>query len=988
MRRGLRASGSGVDAGNRADAADPAETTGEADPAEPVDPAEVSEKADPAGADSVQDAPAQDATAWNAAHADVRFPHAVGEDAYREDPASADTSAQDTPAGDAAEQGAGDAAEQGAGDAAEQDAVGRDADLPDTAGDADTGYLAYPAGGPENDGPGDVNGAPAPGSDGDGFPGEDPSAGAGPGAAGLAGGGVGTLSAARTGTGALRNAARLALRPASRRRANWRWAPGMLFAAVTILPSVLVMAWLIPGLPLLLAGQFAGIPMIVISVPLAVALIVMTLRELPSAWPHGIRDAWDQSRAVSRGPGQAAAQPEPGSGEPGPGRDRPPVDVPWWALAGTLVVAAGFAVWQFAENSQQIIVLRDPATYLQFGYWIAGHGSTHIPESLQAFGGAHQGLTFSSLGFFQVGSSVVPQFMAGLPMVLAIGVWAGGPLGAAAMAPIIGALAILSFAGLAGRLAGARWAPAAALILAVCLPEQYTSRATFSETLAQLMLYGGLCMLADSFVLTGGRHVATYPGPASWRDGPAPNVTLAFFGGLSIGLTLLVRIDGLSDLLPALPFLGVLLVRKRPQGVPFGIGLFIGVAYGFADGYRLSRPYLDSIGPSLRPLAMIALGVVAVTVVGMGLVSLPRTRSWLRALVRSRPVRWLPEAVAALTVLALIGFAARPYFQTVRGETDPTTISYIAQLQKLAHLPIDPTRTYAEDSLYWVIWYIGVPAVILGAIGIALLSRRCLRALLTWRDNGAARIWALPLMIIGWVTVTVLWRPGIIADQPWASRRLVPVLLPGLILAAIWASAWIKERGRLLGAGHLAASVVAVCCVLALLIPGAVTTFGVGTTKTTSGSTRLTAHGLALSRTGAGEEKAVRELCDNIGPNASVIIVDSLTADRFSQVIRSMCAAPTARVDSPTAASVAADVAGIERAGRRPVLLAGQQSQLAAYGGSAHEVLNLLTTQDAHQLTSPPSRTWLIHFVIWMSEPGSLTGGAVAGQAAEYSRGA
>ena len=810
-------------------------------------------------------------------------------------------------------------------------------------------------------------------------------------------GGGGTLTAARTGTGALRNAARLALRPASRRRANWRWAPGMLFAAVTILPSLLVMAWLIPGLPLLLAGRFAGIPMIVISVPLAVALIVMTLRELPSAWPQvsgtpGTRAAPCPVALAGRPhspSGDRARRPHSPSGDrasPGPagtahrwmcrgglwpGR--------WWWRPGSLV-------WQFAENSQQIIVLRDPATYLQFAYWIAGHGSTHIPESLQAFGGAHQGLTFSSLGFFQVGSSVVPQFMAGLPMVLGIGVWAGGPLGAAAMAPILGALAILSFAGLAGRLVGARWAPAAALVLAVCLPEQYTSRATFSETLAQLMLYGGLCMLADSFVLTGGRHVATYPGPSSWRDGPAPNVTLAFFGGLSIGLTLLIRIDGLSDLLPALPFLGVLLVRKRPQGVPFGIGLFIGAAYGFADGYLLSRPYLDSIGPSLRPLAMIALGVVAVTVVGMGLLSLPRTRSWLQALVRSRPVRWLPEAVAALTVLALIGFAVRPYFQTVRGETDPATISYIAELQKLAHVPIDPTRTYAEDSLYWVIWYIGVPAVILGAIGIALLSRRCLRALLTWRDNGAARIWALPLMIIGWVTVTVLWRPGIIADQPWASRRLVPVVLPGLILAAVWASAWIKERGRLLGASHLAGSVVAVCCVLALLIPGAVTTFGVGTTKTKSGSTRLTAHGLALKRTGAGEEKAVRELCGNIGPNASVIIVDSLTADRFSQVIRSMCATPTARMDSPTAASVAADVAGIERAGRRPVLLAGQQSQLAAYGGSAHEVLNLLTTQDAHELTSPPSRTWLIHFVIWMSEPGSLTGGAVAGQAAEYSR--
>ena len=886
-------------------------------------------------------------------------------------------------------------------------------------------------------------------------------------------GAVGTLSPVRPGV--LRGAARLGLRPATR-RASWQRAPGVLFAAVTILPSLLLMAWLLPGLPLLLAGRFADIPMIVISVPLAIALIVMVFRELPSAWPHGIRDLWSEGRAapseaaqpgaaqpataapgtehalsspgVQHGngavgpdapgadpgetgadPGQAGVDPgepgvDPGKPEPGmdlrtdpvedappaparpgpqpagaaapssrrrlrPGRrrrDRQNTDVPWWALAGTIAVALGFAVWQFAENSQQIIVLRDPGTYLQFAYWIAGHGSTRIPQSLQAFGGAHQGLTFSSLGFYSSGTSVVPQFMAGLPMTLAIGVWAGGQLGAVAMAPIIGACAVLAFAGLAGRLVGARWAPAAALVLAVSLPEQYTGRTTFSETLAQVMLYGGLCMLADSFVLTGGRHVVTLPRPSSWRDGPAPNVTLAFFGGLSIGLTLLIRIDGLSDLLPAIPFLGILLITKRPQAIPFGIGLFIGAAYGFADGYLLSRPYLNSIAASLRPLAMIALAAVALTGVGMGLLSARRTRSWLRFLFRSRPLRWLPEAVAALTVLAVAGFAARPYFQTVRGETNPATISYVAELQKLAHLAIDPRRQYSEDSLYWVIWYIGVPAVILGTIGIALLARRCLRALLTWRDSGYARIWALPLMIIGWVTVTVLWRPGIIPDQPWASRRLVPVVLPGLILTAVWASAWIKERGRQLGASRLAACVVAVCCVIALLVPAAVTTFGVGTTKSGSGSARLTANGLAFQRTGAGEDQAVRQLCASIGPNASVVIVDSLTADRFSQVIRGMCATPTARMDNPEPASVAAVVAGIERAGRRPILLAEQQSQLTPYGGGTQQVLNLLTTQDAHQLTQPPARTWLIHFVVWMSQPGSVPGGAVAGQAAEYSR--
>ncbi len=114
--------------------------------------------------------------------------------------------------------------------------------------------------------------------------------------------------------------------------------------------------------------------------------------------------------------------------------------------------------------------------------------------------------------------------------------------------------------------------------------------------------------------------------------------------------------------------------------------------------------------------------------------------------------------------------------------------------------------------------------------------------------------------------------------------------------------------------------------------------------------------------------------------------MDSLTADRFSQVIRGMCATPTTRIDSATAGEMSTVVNGISRAGRRPVLLAATQSQLAPYGGQARKVLDLLTTQDAHELTQPPTRTWLIHFVVWLSNPGGVSGGGMPSQAAEYSR--
>ena len=173
----------------------------------------------------------------------------------------------------------------------------------------------------------------------------------------------------------------------------------------------------------------------------------------------------------------------------------------WWALAATVAVAVAFTVWQLAERTEQIIYLRDPATYLQVAYWIAHHGLLPIPDNAVAFGGPHPGLGFASSNYYPRGTGIVPQFMTGAPLVLAAGIWLHGINGALLVTPVIGGCAVLSFGGLAGRLAGPGWAPAAAAVLALSLPEQYTSRGSFSEPLAQVLLFGGLCLLADSLVI-------------------------------------------------------------------------------------------------------------------------------------------------------------------------------------------------------------------------------------------------------------------------------------------------------------------------------------------------------------------------------------------------------------------------------------------------------------------------------------------------------
>ena len=766
------------------------------------------------------------------------------------------------------------------------------------------------------------------------------------------------------------------------------------FARITVMPAILVMAWLLPGLPLLLAGVFLPVPMLLIAAPLAVALAAVGLRRVPASWPRALPGA---SRPVA---GQTVTgQPTAGSATgsaPRPQRAWPA----WYGLAGTAAVAAGFALWQFMFNSETVIVLRDPGAYLQTGYWIAQHGSLPIPESLAAFGGAHPGLGFTSIGFFSGGTAVVPGLMSGLPLILAGGFWVHGTTAAAALGPILGGLAILAFGGLVGRLTGPQWAPAGAFVLALTLPEQYTSRGSFTETAAQVLLFGGLCLVVDALTLgVPGRdpgaplkpHAQAAPGApggvsaaaGAWRRWPrlgswyTPQRALMALGGLALGLTAMVRIDGLVDVLPAIPLIGILVVRRSAAALAFCLGLVVGVGYGLADGYLLAGPFLNSLRPAPELIGLIAAGLVAVTWAAVELLRLLGFRNEGRRLPPGRPLRWLPDLGAALAVAALLGLAIRPYLQTVRQQANQVEAGYVASLQRLEHLPVDPGRVYAEDTLYWVIWYVGLPAVLLGGFGLALLVRWCLRALISWRDSsGTARIWALPLAVICCGSAAVLWHPGTIPDQPWASRRLVPLVLPGLILCAIWASAWLRGRARSRGASRKVASVAAAFCVAALLVPTAQTTFGLGVGHSgKGGALRPTADGLALKRAGQGQYGAVAGLCSSIGPSATVVIVDRPVAEQFTQVIRGMCGVPVAWMIGQPTTAVQDVLSAIVSARRRPVLLGARPSQLAPYGGNPVRVLDLSTTQDPHTLTQPPTTLWPAHYVIWMSAPSGLNVG-------------
>jgi hypothetical protein len=665
---------------------------------------------------------------------------------------------------------------------------------------------------------------------------------------------------------------------------------GVWLARLTVVPALLLVSWLAVALPLLLAGAFTPLPAFALFVPVAVLVLTFGLRAVRPPAVH------QDARRAS-----------------------------WWTLAALGAVAVAFCVLQSLTHSQQIVVRRDPASYFNFATWLAGQGSLPIHAALGAFGGADPALSFGSPAFYQRGTVLWPQFMAGTPMILAPVGRLAGPYAMLAAMPVLGTLAVVSFGGLTARLVGPRWAPAGALLLGLTWPMMMISRSIYSETAALVLVCGGLALALD----------------AVRADRRLP----AALGGLALGLTILVRIDGLRDVLPVIAFAALLVALRRRTGPALFAGLVLGVGAGVLEGYTMSRPYLDYVRGSLVPLLYIAAAVVVVSAIACAAV-----RRWgLPDLTRFH----VADLALPATFAVMAFFAARPALQVVRrvpnNPDDEANAAYIAALQKALRLPSDPYRQYSELSLHWVTWYIGVPAVLLATIGAGLLVRDLLRRRRTE--------WALPYAVIVWTTVTTLWRPGITPDQPWAARRLIVVVLPGLLLFALWVVAWGVRRVRRLGYGPQVAGAAAVAGTLLILVP-----------------TIRTSVWMMFTPTEQGEVAQARSMCRRIGPDATVLIVERVTADRFTQLVRGMCDLPSGRVrvrpGSDTAASedVTRIAKAVTAAGRRPVVLGANAVDVAPYG-PATQVFHVRTRRDTSSLVVTPKGTWSLTINVWMADP-------------------
>ena len=593
---------------------------------------------------------------------------------------------------------------------------------------------------------------------------------------------------------------------------------------------------LLEALPLLLPAALAGFSLV------AMALLQLGLFRPLLVLPLGLVGAAVAARGV------ALVRPEPLAGRR-------------WLDGVALLGVLAFAALNARYSAQNIDVFRDPSIYAITGEWLKHHGSLPIPVHPEVFGHV-KGMSFFSQGFDAATTPgfVHPQFSNLLPGLLAVGGWLGGDQILLKTNPLLGSAALLAFYGLARQYAGRAWALIAMVALGVSLPQLAFSRNAYSEPVTMLFLVGGLALLREA-----------------QRRGRVRAYGLA---GLVLGSAVLARVDGFFFLLAVPMFAAAVLAaapaeRRREvagQVGAFVLGVAVPAAVALANLANLSPDYLHHRRAELDMIAKAGVAIVALGAVAVAL-------AWSTRLlhrIASSSARWLPAAGAGLLVLLAAVAATRPLWYVGRDPAAPASqTDYIAFLQKADGLPIEPTRTYAEQTLSWLSWYYGPLTLALGVVGAAFGVHRLLR-------RGDLRLVA-PLGMFLPAALLYLTVPSIVPDQIWAMRRYLPVVIPGLLVAAAVTLALLTRGWR---RSRLSAAVAGLLAGAMVLVPMYV-------------SARL-----VRVREGVPQLVEARNLCADLPADAALLLTGSL-AKTYQQAARSYCdGVPVAGLSAPTRAQL------------------------------------------------------------------------------------
>lgn len=407
-------------------------------------------------------------------------------------------------------------------------------------------------------------------------------------------------------------------------------------------------------------------------------------------------------------------------------------------------------------NSSHVYTNRDPAIYAVAGAWLVDHNSIDIPRLSEL--NKISGIKDTSAGFginthnnselYAQGTHVLPAFL-GITGRL-VGKYRIYPLNV-----VFGGIALISLFAFTRMIVKPRWALAAIMILGAGLPLVYFSRDTYTEPLALAFTFGGLALMVGAYRLQ--------------------KFGMWLLAGFTLGAGVLTRIDGYMTIIFVLPFLFLYIAtssrperkRRTLEVIVFSLGVVSTALIGYLDTKYLSSGYFRDTWKLIKQ-EIFGIGLLA----GMGVLLV--FVAWKTDIVTrldTRTRKWRSIALALLLALLFIGVMLRPL---VYKEFQNRSF-----MQADGTSRVERVRNYKEGAVYWVVWYIGPLAMILGIGGLIVMTYR-----LSKGDKDLVYVLIVSL-VIGTSLIYFL-KPQIASDQIWASRRMLPVIMPGFIIAAVF----------------------------------------------------------------------------------------------------------------------------------------------------------------------------------------------------------
>lgn len=434
-----------------------------------------------------------------------------------------------------------------------------------------------------------------------------------------------------------------------------------------------------------------------------------------------------------------------------------------------LLAILGVLLWigiNIPFTSQHVFTNRDPGVYSVTALHLTKQDNLRLGSS-STFSGI-PGVSGNSAGFSnnpKNSSELAAQGVHLLPTLTGL---VGRITSESSMLRInvlFGAVALLAVYGFGRLLVRPKWALLATATFGLVFPLMYFSRDMYTEPLTSAFTFGGLALLWLAFT---NRYKALW-----------------FLAGIVLGATVLTRIDGYLTIAGVLMsvFIYLILAKEghRTTAVKNTVSIFAGLTIssivGFLDIYILSYSYFLSEWSNIKPELLL---IVLITVIGI-IATVINWRTNAFKTVISYGKQYGLKIFTFLLILISAGLASRPIWHVGYDQKpiiNPATNLVEQVLQ----------RDYSELTVNWLVWYIGPVAVILAVLGLWLLVKKIIK-------NGQVQIIPFVLVFAG-IGLVYLIKPSIFPDQIWASRRFLPIVMPGCIILSAYALGWLYSKGK------------------------------------------------------------------------------------------------------------------------------------------------------------------------------------------------